>query len=351
MSSDDNAREVILEQAAHWYAMHRAGELLPAERIAFRAWLQRSPAHIEEYFGVAAAAHQLAAEAQASDDDVSEFDADEPALAQNACSAFSHDAIRTNDLHGIRAERKRSPQLLLAACVTLFTLALLAYGFRETLQFGFGETYRTVQGQQGSWRLSDGSVLTLNSNSAVTVRLNQGERWVKVHHGQVRFQVSHEPMRRFRVTSEDAAVVAIGTQFDVYRLADATQVTIIDGRVTVSRKQEAGSEVALSAGQQVLVSPASISQPRAVDIDDASAWIQRRIVFEQVPLRQVVMEFNRYSTIPLRVEGAQLNELKITGSFGAYDLESFLAFMRSLGEVAVEPQPGEIVLRSSSARH
>jgi transmembrane sensor len=359
MSANDQECDPVIE-AANWYVAHRTGELTPAERAAFLAWLKSSPAHIEEYFGVAAAEQFfLAAEARNASDDVSELDVSNPRLAHDNIIPFGRDEVVPAAEFRPRQDQKlphrKLPQRLLAiACTVLLTLAVSVYAFREPLGFGFGDTYQTTHGQLGSWRLSDGSLLHLNTQSAATVRFRAGERLVKVHYGQARFGVVHDKARPFRVMVGNATIIAAGTEFEVYRTDETVQITTISGRVAVLKDEVPSSvtpvldipgAVAVEAGQQVVVDRTSISKPRAVNLENVGAWMQRRIVFERSSLRQVTAEFNRYSTVPLKVADESLSALQISGAFSAFDPNSFLDFMRHVEGVTVDVRADVILLR------
>lgn len=359
MTETDHAREAILEQAATWCATLRMGNPSLEERAAFLAWLKRSPTHIEEYLGIVAAAQVLADEARRAPDRADELNASNPRLADDNVIPFALD--ETVPLTPEAPARNTGWLTVLlgaaAVCIAVLMLGVFAYTYRESLQFGFGETYRTAQSQQGAWRLLDDSVLFLNANSAATVRFTDKERLVEVRYGQVMFRVAHENARRFRVISGAAQVIAVGTEFDVLRQDDSTRITLLEGRIAVLKDEvpslatpalEAQGAVALEAGEQIVVNPASISRPRKVDFERAGAWLQRRMVFKHDALHKVVAEFNRYSRVPLRIADQSLGNLEISGSFNTYDLESFLEFVRRLDGVAVETTPEAIYLRKRS---
>lgn len=353
MSANDHECDPVIE-AANWFAAHRTGELTPSERTAFLAWLKSSPAHIEEYFGVAAAEQLLAAEARTASDDASELDASNPRLAHDNIIPFGREDVAPVPEFRRRPDR-RLPQLLTAiVCTVFFALAVSVYAFRETLVFGFGDTYQTVHGQQGSWRLPDGSLLHLNTQSAATAHFRGGERLVNLHYGQARFDVAHDSARRFRVMAGNATIIAVGTEFEVYRTEDTVQITTFSGRVAVLKGEvpSAGTPVLdipgavpVETGQQVVIEGLSVSKPRAVDLENAGAWLQRKIVFERASLRQVTAEFNRYSTVPLEVVDQRLSGLEISGVFSADDPDSFLEFMRRMEGVTVDVQPDRVLLR------
>jgi transmembrane sensor len=349
--TNEHVRQAILQQAAEWYAAHRAGVLSDAQEAEFLAWLKSSPQHIEEYFGVHAAATMLTSHAQMMDESAAALVVQAESIEIDNVVPLPH-SDATSASHAV-IPRSRSIAAI-AACAAFFTLAFAAFAFRDTLLFGRGQTYRTVQGQQATWRLPDGSVLHLNTHSTVTVRMTDAERLLTVHEGQALFQVAQDPARRFRVTAGEANIVAIGTQFDVRRDPGAARVTIIEGRVAVTKgaapplespMTELPGAVALSAGEQLEIDAQGVSEPRKVDIHRVSAWIKGQIILDATPLSEIVAELNRYSAVPLEIADPQLRDLELSGVFDAYDVESFLEFMRRLEDVSVEETPARILLR------
>jgi transmembrane sensor len=193
-------------------------------------------------------------------------------------------------------------------------------------------------------------VLHLNTDSEVTVRYTPGERVVRVDRGQALFEVAQQGARRFRVQAGPAGVIAVGTQFDVYRHSGAVRITVIEGTVAVlagpspppvPANRLATNSVRLSAGDQLDVSD-RIGAPRHVDARAAVAWLQRQIVFDDEPLGEVAAEFNRYVRIPLVVEDEALRALPISGAFDALDTDSFAAFLATLDGVVVQRMPTRI---------
>src|SRR6185369_14177290 len=61
----------------------------------------------------------------------------------------------------------------------------------------------------------------------------ENRRDVDLLEGQALFRVAHNTARPFVVHSGTTSVVAVGTQFDVYKKQAATVVTVIDGKVEV----------------------------------------------------------------------------------------------------------------------
>jgi transmembrane sensor len=256
----------------------------------------------------------------------------------------------------------RRPWLYAAAAAGLACLAVLTLWDRlerhppQTAQVS-SQDYLTGHGQQLTQSLADGSLLRLDTDSAVTVRYERGQRRVDIRRGQAAFTVAHDPARPFRVTAGSAQVVAVGTQFDVYLQGEVTLVTVIEGRVSVAPsgggastdvgggQPAAGSSVPVevSAGEQVRVERgALLAPPSQVDTRRAMAWEHRQLAYEHEALSVVAADFSRYSPTPVVIESPELRALAVSGVFNVDDTESFIAFLRSLKGVGVEVTPTRI---------
>jgi transmembrane sensor len=180
------------------------------------------------------------------------------------------------------------------------------------------------------------------------LRFSSAERVVSLERGQAIFQVAKDSRRRFRVDAGNAQIVAVGTEFNVSRDATDTRVVVLEGRVSVARgllqqtnlpTLDLSGATALKAGEQLEIDSSHVGAPRPADIRHARAWLQREIVFDNLPLAQVVADFNRYAPQPIEIEDKYLERIPISGVFGAYDVESFVAFLRKLDGVRVLQGP------------
>jgi transmembrane sensor len=207
-----------------------------------------------------------------------------------------------------------------------------------------GEHFATAHGQQLRQVLADGSVLRLNTDTAVTVRYQADSRRVELAHGQVVFEVAHDARRPFQVTAGSAQVTAVGTQFEVYLQSEATVVTVLEGKVTVgAAASHARPPLLVGAGEQVRVVRGELpAEPTPVDPARSTAWLHGQVSFRHEPLSRVVAEFNRYSPTPIQIDSPALGELPVSGVFNVDDTESMVTFLRSLGGVKVEVTPSSI---------
>jgi transmembrane sensor len=351
-SSEEQVRAAIAEQAGEWFAVNDEGPLDARDSAALAAWLKTSPVHIEEFLGVSAIARDLK---EARTDPEYSLEA---ILAR--ARAEDEPPVQPRWLRVIEAVRFsprrhwRPAAVAMAACA-VFSLGLLLTWNLKPVEHAPGSGgitalhFETRHGEQLSRRLADGSVLHLNTDSAVIIQYGKTERRAMLTSGQAEFEVTHELDRAFRVIAGSAEVLDLGTKFDVRLGHDATVVTVIEGRVavgpssmlenrgTVSSQNHPSRFVELRADQQISMSEGAWpATPVAVDAQNTTAWLRREIVFDHEPLERVAAEYNRYTAKPIEIATPALRNLQITGVFATDDPDAFIAFLRSLKGVRVE---------------
>jgi transmembrane sensor len=341
-SHEQRNRAAIVEQASEWLVANDEGPLEARDSAALATWLKISPMHVEEYLGVFVLARDMR-ELGADP----EFSVDGVVARARAEAARSARSLWPRVIALVReiASRRWVP-----AVASLATMMLVSLGLFSLWDAGFfapapapGEAavrYQTGHGEQLSLRLTDNSVLHLNTDTAVSIRYSKTERLVTLLSGEASFDVTHEPGRAFRVLAGSTEIVDIGTKFDV-RLADeSTLVTVVEGRIAVgmhSGDNQTLRSVQLLANQQIRVTGADWPPtPATVDAQHTTAWLRRQIVFDREPLERVAAEFNRYSPKPIEIVTPTLRQLQISGVFATDDTEAFIAFLRSLKGVRVE---------------
>jgi transmembrane sensor len=351
-SNDEKVRAAVAEQAAEWLVANDEGPLDPRESAALTAWLKASPVHVEEFLGVSVIARDLR---DAGTDP-------EYSLERALARARTEDESPVHSLwpRVIAPVRGVSSRGWLTAAVTAAGLGVLSLGLfswwnvRPTSPVSAPDSTTTLHFETGHGelldrRLADGSVLHLNTDSAVTVRYGNTERLVTLTSGQADFEVAHNPAWAFRVFAAAAEVVALGTNFDVRLEHGSTVVTVVEGRVAVGLApmlENYGTNpsqnhprrfVQVSANQQIRVAADELpATPVAVDAQHSTAWMHREIVFDHEPLGRVAAEFNRYAPKPIDIATPALRNLQISGAFATDDTDAFIAFLRTLKGVRVE---------------
>jgi transmembrane sensor len=328
---DEEVRALIAHQAGDWFEAHREG-LSASEREAFIEWLLTSPVHVEEYLGVGRIAQALPTAADDPDYPLDTILARVDAAADSNVRPLAADDSATLAIRA-RPARVQRWRLAATAVLAVVTAGLLWWRAEPPAP----QRFATRHGEQQSWRLEDNSVLRLNTDTMVTVRYDRSERLVEIDRGQALFVVTHDPHRRFRVIAGSIDVVAVGTQFDVYRKSDSTVVTVVEGQVSVGSGAASNPRLHVNAGEQVRFTDGMLRAPATrVDVQRSTAWLNRQIAFNHEALAAVAAEFNRYGAVPIEIESPSLRTLVVSGMFAADDTETFLSFLRGLEGVTVE---------------
>lgn len=326
-------------QAAQWVIQLDSGASA-AELEAFSQWLKASPMHVEAFL--------LANAAWAHFDGIDPARSiDVPALLAQSNDVVRHLAPNEKQARSATATNRYSrhwPRYWpwAAGFAALAVSALLVFwGQNATSKPG----YATAVGEQRAIKLEDGSLLQLNTSSKVETHLTSSAREVRLLQGEALFTVAHDETRPFTVQVGAVVIQAIGTQFNVYRRPEGTRIAVLEGRVKVT----AGSAVEIfNAGEEAQVSPQSIAKRASPDVDSATAWRARRLVFKEETIANIAAEFNRYNaSYPIRIEGdAAGRSMRLSGVFRADDPEAVVLYLEGSTDVTVERVPGAgVVIR------
>ncbi|MBS0420302.1 MAG: FecR domain-containing protein [Proteobacteria bacterium] len=330
--------ELVAAEASQWFIEFRTGEMSLADRSRFYEWLRRSPEHIQAYLEIAEGWAELPTSDPGHRIDIQH-------LIARARDSRDENVVPLS-LQATAAPRRTSTlRMAVAACVAGVALILgaVVWGFLYR-----ANTYSTGIGEQRTVRLQDGSTIELNALSSVRVRLSSGAREVDLRDGQALFRVAKDPDRPFLVHSGATTVRAVGTEFDVYRKRSGTIVTVVEGRVAVAEVGDRPQLVYLAAGDQVVVPPqpkVQQSPPKHADVAVATAWVQKRLIFEGTPLAEVADEYNRYNTRRLVIVGAELRSIGISGIYSSTDPDSLLGFLRAQPNIVLTESDHEIEVR------
>jgi transmembrane sensor len=336
----DPALEHIVEEATEWFTRNQDPASGLAEQTAFADWLRRSPLHVQEYLAVSRVWGDLTPE------DCAEFTADE--LIRTARS----DA-EPNNVTGLRGSwrpsavvvHRRIPrwQWITATMVVIACVLGVCLWMQRT----DGLRYATVTGETKAIQLIDGSNVHLNGNSSIRVSMGRAERRVELSQGEARFDVAHDPRRPFLVVTKRATVRAVGTAFNVQASPSRTAVTVLEGSVEIVGSSEppplaitgdatglqksidAMSRVQLVAGQHAAVTETGkVVTGEGPSTDEVRAWSERRLVFREESLADVIAEFNRYNERPIELDDQTLAAVYISGTFDANDPGSLIEYLQ-----------------------
>ncbi|MEM9684271.1 MAG: FecR domain-containing protein, partial [Pseudomonadota bacterium] len=173
--------------------------------------------------------------------------------------------------------------------------------------------HRTGAGERLSVTLEDGSILELNTATAVSTDYSRRQRRIELHTGEVFLQVHENADRPFVVDAGAARVEVLGTAFAVRRSADGVDVIVTESKVSVTAPDREAAIV--TAGQSVKVTDTGLSPVADANEQTALAWRRGRLVFESRPLSEVLSELDRYRPGRILIVDGALQHIPVTGSF------------------------------------
>lgn len=368
----------IYTEASGWLIEFRGGRPDRATRERFERWLCSSPEHVGAYLEQSALWETIHSQPRAELPELQ-------ALIEKARQAFPDNVVPIGAAaeppvpaflesgRNTRWARRAWPAVAATLLLVIAGAALYLQSPRNV--------YSTGRGEQRSILLTDGSTIDLNARSSVRVRFDGRGRHVDLIDGQALFRVAKDARRPFIVAVNGTRVRAVGTQFDINQRRHTLLVTVVEGTVAVSGsvplnrsgsgspspmqsgaaaastrthspiRAEAG-EILLDAGEQLTLTPVlpmeravtALPQPHPVDVESATAWTHRRLIFDTTPLADVAAEFNRNSERPLVVDSRGLEDFHVSGAFSSTDVASFLRFLRAQNGIEVIEEPDRIVI-------
>jgi transmembrane sensor len=330
-------------RASEWLeVLQHGGE---RERGQFVDWLSESRLHVQEMLEIVAVDRELSRLDPQRREDVQAL---LRKIAPRVATLQESGAAATPSTARVPARAR-----WLTAAAGLAAAALGAMWWLWA--FDRAESYATVTGEQRAVELADASLAHLNADTRIEVRMGDDAREVRLLRGEALFKVSHDAARPFRVHARGGVVQAIGTQFNVYARPEGTRVSVLEGRVRVMAEASAATgepvpppqALTLAAGEEALIGlDGALSRVASPDIEDAVAWRQRRLVFEDAPLEEIVREFNRYSRAHrLRLEGVEPGSHRYDGTFDADDPGSLAAMLGRESDLEVRSDRQGIVIR------
>lgn len=209
--------------------------------------------------------------------------------------------------------------------------------------------FSTVVGERSTILLKDGSVLTLDTNSAARVAYNSRERGIYLLRGQALFEVAkHKPIP-FVVHAGVRRIVATGTAFDVRLDKSGVQVTLVEGHVFVDQVGRSPNEPAarteLQPGERLVAHDDAAVRVSNIDVSHVTDWRSGHLAFSEERLDDAIAEINRYSDTKLILSDPKLATLLVNGVFRTGQPSDFAQALSQIYPVVVRTDDsGDLVV-------
>lgn len=265
-------------------------------------------------------------------------------------TAFQHSGrVWKNVGHALGAERSRSAARLtrrsflaagsMAAGAAGIALGLSTLGFLPPIDTLLSD-YATGIGEQRTVQLSDGSTMTLDGGTTLSLDYSPGTRHLILKSGAAVFDVVRDETRPFVVSAAGGDTTAVGTSFSVKHGVDDIAVDCLQGRITV--RCLANAE--LGEGQAIRYSSAGLGEKTVTDADEAAAWRRGLLIFRDRPLAEVVSDLNRHRRGKVVIARDELRSRHVSGVFHLDRPEEVLAQLEDTLQVRPITLVGGIVL-------
>lgn len=303
----------MIEQAAFWSAQFATGEATPEEYAACEAWCRENPLHrqtMDRMRGLDA-----------------RFDRTDHASREAVGTLLKSSPIRTRRMR--------------RAAVGLFLLVGGGWFAAQSLTVrSLFPDHETGRGAQRHVELADGSALDLGTEAAIDFTPSAASRTVTLFHGRIFARVAKDPARPFVVETSDGKVTALGTAFIVERNASGTVVTVTESHVrTCAARASAGGCIDLESGDRARMSRGAVHRLSGVDPATAALWSEGWLAADNRPVPEILQELNRYRARPARFDSADLDGVRVSGSFPLGDPDRALQAIADATGLRIERSP------------
>jgi transmembrane sensor len=309
----------IDSRSADWAAKRDLGDLSPVEQAEFEAWLAADPRHLGAY-GRAEAV---------------------------LCRVERLNGLRVEGDSNEKAEQSVwSRRRLVITGSVAAGLAMMVAVARKVRTGAEGDIYSTEIGQMREVVLADGSIVSLNTNSEISVQFSKEARNISLLRGEAVFDVAKNKHRPFIVSAGDTRVLAVGTSFMVSLLPKKpVQVLVREGIIEMRRTDALEAKpVQASANMQAIARPGAPIVTQAMPdgkLAQNLAWQRGSIALDNRTLADAADEFARYSEVRIIVAPSVSNRT-VTGLFVSHDPVGFAKAVTSVLKLRMEVKGREI---------
>ncbi|RII80484.1 FecR domain-containing protein [Pseudomonas monteilii] len=182
--------------------------------------------------------------------------------------------------------------------------------------------YATGTGERRAFTLPDGSLMQLNTHSAVDLAFSDQQRLVHLKHGEL--MITCGPRHSLLVQTRDALLEGFEGRFVAYQDSDCTRVSVSHGKVAIHRPGN-GQLLWIESGQNWRLDAQGAHRLAHMDMD-AMAWAEGLIVTQDMRLADFLAQVSRYRHGYLGCSD-EVADLRLSGVFRLEDPEQLLQLL------------------------
>lgn len=248
--------------------------------------------------------------------------------------------------------------LKLTASIAVVVAAIVfSFSYHADVKKEILKTFSAAYGERKNFQLPDGSVVTLNGGSKMSISGGYGISSRDIYlEGEAFFDVKHNKELPFIVHTASMDIKALGTAFNVnaYLGEKITETSLVRGLVEVTLKEEQNRKVLLYPNQKVQwkqptakldkqeaeaikkeynITPSSVSQIQSLTKMDGGdvkeiAWKENKLVFADETFSEIAILLERWYGVKIVFTDDVIRNYRFTGIFEREELRSVLGILK-----------------------
>ena len=196
-------------------------------------------------------------------------------------------------------------------------------------------------GQKSVILLSDGTKVWLNAASTIQYsKAFEGTDTRDVFlEGEAFSDVAHDAERPFIVHTSSIMIKVLGTSFNVksYSEERTIETTLVNGKVRIEKpatSTQAQEEIVLEPNQRAVFDKESkIINIRDVNSENSSSWKHGRLVFDETPVDNVILQLERWYDVRIHVENRGNLNCRLSARIENESLEDVLKLLETSHDI------------------
>ncbi|MBT3067453.1 FecR domain-containing protein [Rhodoferax sp. U11-2br] len=322
----DHLPDAIVDAAITWSVKLNYNHATPATQQAFDHWLRATPLHRQAWERVSSLRN--------------DFTKMPPQLALDTLQAI--ETKRQN----LKLSRRHAVRLLSLASLTVSVGWLVRDNTPWQRMLADAST---ATGEQKTLHLTDGTVIVLNTDSAISTDLIGQSRLVTLRRGEIMVTTGADtswqmtqpaPRRPFWVETPNGWMQALGTRFVVRLNEQGTRISVQEGAVALHPADVSSPDsrpVIVHTGESRWLMNSGTALAEALGFED-DAFADGVIAGKNIRLGDLITELSRYRAGHI-VCDTRVADLRVSGVFHIKDTDQALQFL-------VQTQPVSVIYRT-----
>lgn len=316
----------VYEEASRWLAREQSSTMTNQEKSDLESWLASDPQHQEVYLETYKASNLIDELSGIANSDNNEILDSTFQNLLNSCPRNNKSIENKQNIFS----KTRGLGLIAASIMLFITFSIL---FQPNGPIA--HIHKSGIGEMDTIMLNDGTVITLNTDTEISVAMSPDERKVLLVHGEAYFDVAKDTKRPFSVIIGKDVVRAVGTSFNIKHRTEVTRVTVTEGVVEVKSNPISStslnllsfaSPISLGVGANLTINgdTAQTNLLSSLELEQSVAWRTGMLHFNGEPLSAIVDELQYYAHKEIILASNQVSDLIVGGSFNVNNVSSFL---------------------------